>query len=67
MLQKNAPNDDGISMGTLAGDRKLADKVLIFEKGPLSGLVRIEMEALGMYFRTALNCCWPSCPLLIAV
>ena len=47
MLTRNAPNDNGLSSGILKGEHKSTDKVLIFEKGPLSGLVRIEQAALG--------------------
>lgn len=47
MLTRNAPNGDGLSSGVLKGEHKSTDQVLIFEKGPLSGLVRFEAAALG--------------------
>ena len=47
ILTRNAPNGDGLSSGILKGENKSTGQVLIFEKGPLSGLVRFETEALG--------------------
>ena len=47
MLIRGNPEGEGPSSGILKGANKSTDKILIFEKGPLSGLVRIEMEALG--------------------
>ncbi|KAL8795439.1 MAG: hypothetical protein Q9195_002028 [Heterodermia aff. obscurata] len=49
-LTRNAPNADGLSSGILKGEHKSTDQVLIFEKGPLSGLVRIEVTALDAWF-----------------
>ena len=47
LLTRNAPNGDGLSSGILKGEHKSTDQVLIFEKGPLAGLVRFEHAALG--------------------
>ena len=49
MLTKNKSDGEGPSSGILIGEHKTTDQVLIFETGPLSGLVRIEMSALGEF------------------
>lgn len=49
MLTKNISEGEGPSSGILKGEHKTTDQVLIFETGPLSGLVRIEMSALGEF------------------
>ena len=49
MLTKKGSDGEGPSSGILKGEHKTTDQVLIFETGPLSGLVRIEMGALGEF------------------
>lgn len=49
MLTKNGSDGEGPSSAILKGEHKTTDRVLIFETGPLSGLVRIEMGALGKF------------------
>lgn len=40
---------DGVFQAILKGQSKQTDEVLVFEEGPLEGLVRIKMDALGMF------------------
>lgn len=49
LLTKDDAVDDDQSafLATLNGKRRSTNRVLIFEKGPLSGLVRFEFSALG--------------------
>ena len=49
MLTKGkALDSDGCAfLGTAKGNAKSTDRVLIFEKGPLEGLVRVEFKAAG--------------------
>lgn len=42
--------DGSAFMGTAKGSTKSTDRVLIFEKGPLDGLVRLEFKAAGRFF-----------------
>ena len=39
--------DKSAFLATLNGDSRSTDRVLTFEKGPLSGLVRFEFAVLG--------------------
>ena len=49
LLTKDVTIDDDNSayLATLKGQGRSTDRVLTFEKGPLSGLVRFEFGALG--------------------
>lgn len=49
ILSKNDAVDGERSafLATLKGGKKSTDRVIIFEKGPLAGLVRFEFAALG--------------------
>ena len=49
-LKHNEAVDDGESahLATLKGDTKSTDRILIFAKGPLADLVRLEFSALGI-------------------
>ena len=40
-------DEDSAFLATLIGKHKSTDRVIIFEKGPLAGLVRFEFAALG--------------------
>ena len=40
--------DNSAFLATLSGKSKSTDRVLVFEKGPLAGLVRFEFLALGI-------------------
>jgi hypothetical protein len=44
---KAVGSDDFAFLGTAKGNAKSTDRVLIFEKGPLEGLVRVEFKAAG--------------------
>ncbi|KAM0795356.1 hypothetical protein BDR22DRAFT_826087 [Usnea florida] len=52
LLTKNEAIDDNKSafLATLKGEDRSTDRVLTFEKGPLSGLVRFEFSALDQWF-----------------
>ena len=39
-------------LATLKGEHKSTDRVIVFEKGPLGGLVRFEFAALGSRFQS---------------
>ena len=49
VLKKDGSVDeeDSAFLATLIGKHKWTDRVIIFEKGPLAGLVRFEFAALG--------------------
>ena len=42
--------DDGVDRGTLHVDGKSSDRVLLFSKGPLAGLVRLDPGAMDAWF-----------------
>lgn len=44
---KAVGSDGSAFLGTAKGNAKSTDRVLIFEKGPLEGLVRVEFKAAG--------------------
>lgn len=52
LLSKNDPVDkDGSAFfATLKGSTKSTDRVLVFEKGALEGLVRFEFSAMGEFY-----------------
>ena len=49
-LTKRDPTDDSGSAfyGQLTGVQRSTDRVLIFEKGPLAGLVKLDFDAMGI-------------------
>lgn len=49
ILTKDEPVDKAESafLATLKGHNKSTDRIIVFEKGPLTGLVRFEFAALG--------------------
>lgn len=52
MTKNDAVDKEGSAyLATLKGKNKSTDRVLMFEKGPLAGLVRFEFAALGMFRR----------------
>lgn len=46
---------DRATAATLKGERQSTNEVLVFEEGPLKGLVKFQMDALGMWPRVHLD------------
>ena len=44
---ESVDEEESAFLATLKGKHKSTDRVIIFEKGPLAGLVRFEFAALG--------------------
>ena len=57
VLAKNdaVDKDNAAFLATLKGKTKSTDRVLVFEKGPLAGLVRFEFLALGILFHMTIH------------
>lgn len=49
-VDRSKEKGDGAYQAVLKGERKQTGEVLVFEKGPLEGLVRIKMDALDSWF-----------------
>ena len=47
LTKDESVDEDSAFLATLKGKHKSTDRVIIFEKGPLAGLVRFEFAALG--------------------
>ena len=51
LTKNDAVDKEGSAfLATLKGKSKSTDRILMFEKGELAGLVRFEFGALGMFF-----------------
>ena len=44
---ESVDKEESAFLATLKGEHKSTDRVIVFEKGPLAGLVRFEFAALG--------------------
>ena len=59
LTKNDAVDKEGSAfLATLKGKTKSTDRVLMFEKGPLAGLVRFEFSAMGMYIEIRFTPRW---------
>jgi hypothetical protein len=58
VLTRGRAIDAGAFVGTARGRERETDRLLIFEKGPLAGLVRVEFEAMGRCCAGTPACVW---------